>query len=150
MLRVQAISSDDLVDLATWPLDRLRSYWDATQKNYVEAVDASNKIMTNSNVINYIPEAKAEILHLLSSNTSQALKLKNKDFEQLASAAFVVLNTAQSHREFIEILRRMGQGDNTKGNVADLKNNYVNLVLRFLYRSSKAKATEQWLSGLYS
>lgn len=149
MLRVQAISGDDLVNLASWPLDRLQDYWRTVQESYLEAVDAANRVV-QADVANYTPEAKAEVLHLFSRNASQAKRTNNADFEQMAAAAFVVLSTAGGHREFTEILRRMGQDDGIKGSLVDLKNNYINLILRFLYRSSKAERTEQWLSGLYS
>lgn len=149
MLRVQAISGDDLVDLATWPLDRLQDYWRTVHENYLEAIGVASRI-SQAGVANYTPEAKAEVLHLFSRNASHTKRANNGDFEQLAVAAFVVLSTVGGHREFTEILRRMGQDDGIKGGLADLKNNYSNLILRFLYRSSKAEQTEQWLSGLYS
>lgn len=151
MLRVQAISGDELIDLASWPLDRLEDYWRAARENYLEAIDVATRVTTRNDVISYTPEAKAEVLYLFSSNASRARGRNDEDFEQLASAAFAVLDTVKNHREFVEILRRMGQKDGTKGNVVDLKNSYVSLVLRFLYQSpSKARDTEQWLSTLYS
>lgn len=151
MLRVQAISGDELIDLASWPLDRLEDYWRAARENYLEAIDVATRVTTRGDVINYTPEAKAEVLYLFSSNATRARGRNGEDFEQLASAAFAVLDTVRNHREFVEILRRMGQKDGTKGNVVDLKNSYVSLVLRFLYQSpSKAQDTEQWLSTLYS
>lgn len=149
MMRVQAISGDDLVDLASWPLDRLQDYWRAAHENHLEAIDVANRV-AQADVSNYTPEAKAEVLHLLSRSASHTKRTNNRDFEQLALAACVVLSTVGGHREFIEVLRRMAQDDGIKGGLADLKNNYSNLILRFLYRSSKAEQTEQWLSGLYS
>lgn len=151
MLRVQAISGSELIDLASWPIDRLEDYWRAARKNYVDAVDAATRVTTKDDVSSYTPEAKAEVLYLFSDNATRARGQNKDDFERLASAAFSVLHTVENHREFMEILRRMGQESSTKGSVVDLKNNYVSLVLQFLYQSpSKAQDTEQWLSNLYS
>ncbi|MDX1559563.1 MAG: hypothetical protein R3193_11675 [Marinobacter sp.] len=151
MLRVQAVSGDELIDLASWPFDRLQDYWRAAQEDYLEAINAATRVATKDDVLSYTPEAKAEVLHLFSSNATRARRRNEDEFEQLASAAFAVLDTLKNHREFMEILRRMGQKDGAKGSVVDLKNNYVSLVVRFLYHSpSKARDTEQWLSTLYS
>lgn len=150
MLRVQAISGDELVNLASWPLERLLRYWRATKESYLEAINAAKRVETNDDFGQYTPEAKAEVLHLFSSNATQALSRNDNSLEYLASAAFAVLSSIKNHREFIEVLRRMGKEDGTKGSLIDLKNSYVNLVLRFLYRSPKAEETERWLSTLYS
>lgn len=149
MLRVQAVSGDELVDLASWPLERLLDYWRMTKENYLEAVNAAKRFETNNDVVKYTPEAKAEVLHLFSSNATQALSRNDNDLKHLASASLAVLKSIKTHREFIEVLRRMGKEGGSKGSLLDLKNSYVNLVLRFLYRSSRAEETERWLSTLY-
>lgn len=150
ILRVQAISRDDLVDLVSWPIDRLQDRWREAENRYQAAIDTANRIETNDDVVNYTPEAKADVLYLFSSNVSRVVFQNGVDHKLLASAALTVLKSIRSHRELMEVLRRMGREDGTKGSVADLKNNYVNLILRFLYKSPRAEDTEQWLSGLYS
>ncbi|KEF29666.1 hypothetical protein D777_00368 [Marinobacter nitratireducens] len=149
MLRVQAVSGDDLLDLVTWPRDRLQEYWIETQENYQEAINAAYRIAKDGYMAIATPEAKAEVLQLLSSNASRAQRRRDQGFGQLASASVKVLRTIKSHRELMEVLRRMGQEGGHKGTVVDLKNNYASLIVRFLYRSSEAKATESWLSALY-
>ncbi|MFL1455947.1 LysM peptidoglycan-binding domain-containing protein [Marinobacter sp. GN3S48] len=150
MLRVQAVSGDELADLVSWPLERLKDYWIAAQENYREAVNAANRVMTNEKVVNYTPEAKAKVLYLFSNNAPRAFSENDNSVEQLASATFAVLSTVKTHREFMEILRRMGREGGPKGDLTDLKQNYTRLFLKFLYRSSKAEQAEQWLTGLYS
>lgn len=112
--------------------------------------DAANRVMTNEKVVNYTPEAKAKVLYLFSNNASRAFSENDNSAEQLASATFAVLNTVKTHRELMEILRRMGREGGPKGELTDLKQNYTRLFLKFLYRSSKAEQAEQWLIGLYS
>ncbi|BEH13807.1 LysM peptidoglycan-binding domain-containing protein [Marinobacter shengliensis] len=148
--RIQAVSGEDLIGVAAWPLDRLQDYWRSVQESYLESLEAASGLMSEGQVSNYTPETKAEVLYMFSVNASRAMRQNNEDLERLASAAFFVLGTIQSHREFMEVLRRMGRADNGKGGVVDLKSNYVDLVLRFLYRSSKSQETEEWLSGLYA
>lgn len=121
-----------------------------TKENYLEAVNAAKRFETNNDVVKYTPEAKAEVLHLFSSNATQALSRNDNDLKHLASASLAVLKSIKTHREFIEVLRRMGQEHSAKGGLLDFKNNFVSLVLRFLYRSQQAGNTEQWLSALYS
>ena len=151
MLRVQAISGEDLVDIVAKPILDLRKYWDEARESYQAAINAASQLATNGEIATYTPEAKAELLHLFSKNVSRVPRQNGDDHRQLASAAFSVVNTVKTHREFTEILRRMGQAGGAKGSVVDLKNNYVSLVLRFLYQSpNKAQDTEQWLSTLYS
>lgn len=151
MLRVQAISGEDLGDIVTRPILDLKKYWDEARERYQVAIDAASQLATNGEIATYTPEAKAELLYLFSKNASRAPSRTGNDYRQLASAAFAVLNTVETPREFKEILRRMGQEDGTKGGVGDLKRNYVSLVPSFLYRSTnKAQDTERWLSDLYS
>lgn len=149
MLRVQAVSGDDLVDLVSLPLERLQSYWIAAEENYREAVNAANRVTTNRKVVNYTPEAKAKVLYLFSNNARRAFSENDNSLEQLASASLAVLSTVKTHREFMEILRRMGRDAGPKGDLTDLKQNYIRLFLNFLFRSSRAEQAEQWLTGLY-
>lgn len=150
MLRVQAVSGEDLVDLVSLPVEALQKYWDDASERYRVAIDAADQLLRSGEIDTYTPEAKAEILYLFSRNVSRVPRQNGGDHRQFASAAFALLNTVKTHREFIEILRRMGQGDGSKGNMTYLKSNYENLVMRFLYRSPMAQETEQWLAGLYS
>ncbi|WP_303288912.1 hypothetical protein, partial [Marinobacter sp. SS5-14b] len=62
--------------------------------------------------------------------------------------ALKILETVTSHREFIEVLKRMGK-DGVKGDFNDLRTNYAILMFQRLFKSQQSAKTEEWLRNLY-
>ncbi len=92
--------------------------------------------------------AKAEILSILVKDSSPVFGTNDPYREVGAEAALKILETVTSHREFIEVLKRMGK-DGVKGDFNDLRTNYAILMFQRLFKSQQSAKTEEWLRNLY-
>ena len=69
-------------------------------------------------------------------------------YEKSGLAALKILKTISSHREFIEVLKRMG-GHGGKGDFNDLRTNYAQLMFQRLFKSQQSGEAEEWLRSVY-
>lgn len=129
--------------------DVLNEAWEALVTPDTAVRDTGERILASSDVDQLTPSAKAQILNTLIQDSSAILSYKDTYREIGLKASIKVLETVNNHREFIEILRRMGSPDR-KGTFSTLKRNYSKLILQGLFNSSESDRTERWLSSIYS
>lgn len=87
-------------------------------------------------------------MNILSKRSGPAFGLSDP-YREIANQAMIeIFETIHSHREFIEVLKRVGSGAR-KGSLQDLMENYYQLFPRRLFQSSEVKRAEIWLSSMY-
>lgn len=77
------------------------------------------------------------------------LSLEDPYRESADHAAIKIIESIVTHRELVEVLKRMGNAGH-KGGYSDLKNNYSKVFVQRLFRLEHARKAENWLSDLYS
>jgi len=116
-------------------VDALTEAWNALAKTQEVAQRAIEGVLANDELHLLTPLAKAELLHIIAPHSQE---------NSAALAALKILNTINSHRELVEVLKRMGT-EGWKGSVQTLMTNYYLLVRRGLFRSPHAQKAEAWL-----
>jgi LysM repeat protein len=95
-------------------------------------------VLANEELEALTPLAKAELLHILAPHCHE---------QSAALAALRILDTVKTHRELVEVLKRMG-AEGRKGSVQTLMTNYYRLVRRGLFRSPYAERSHRWLEAV--
>lgn len=149
LLQAFVFTNADFADFVDQGIEKIESFWEGLNKVDTRVRDAGNRIIANPDVHKLVPGAKAEVLGILMKDSSATLSFEDPYRELADEAAFKVLETVKSDREFIEILKRIGN-NGRKGGFQDLKNNYSKLIIQRLFRSAQAQRTEAWLSDLYT
>lgn len=109
----------------------------------------AESVVDNNELHLMTPSAKSSCLTELVKDSGGFLSFDDPHRKVCDKAAMKILETVTSHREFIEILKRMG-GNGRKGSFADMRRNYSKLIPQRLFHSSEADRAEAWLAGLYS
>ncbi|MEQ9546790.1 MAG: LysM peptidoglycan-binding domain-containing protein [Marinobacter sp.] len=149
LLKAFVFTKADFTNFVDQGIEKIESFWEGLNKADTRVRDAGNSIIASSDVHKLMPGAKAEVLGILMKDSSATLSFEDPYRELADEAAIKVLETVKSDREFIEILKRIGN-DGKKGGFQDLKNNYSKLIIQRLFRSAQAQRTEAWLSNLYA
>lgn len=108
----------------------------------------AESVVDNNELHLLTPSAKSSCLTELVKDSGGFLSFDDPHRKVCDKAAMKILETVTSHREFIEILKRMG-GNGRKGSFADMRRNYSKLIPQRLFHSSEADRAESWLAGLY-
>ncbi|MDI9246712.1 LysM peptidoglycan-binding domain-containing protein [Marinobacter sp. CHS3-4] len=148
LLKVFAVSDNDFGDLIQDSLLRVEQVWENLMTPDTRVRDAALRILQNQHLDALTPPAKAEILYILTRDSSTLFSNDDPYREVGAEAALKVLETIKSHRELIEVLKRMGKGD-SKGDFDDLRTNYSVLMFQRLFKSKQSAKAEQYLRNLY-
>lgn len=133
--KVFSVSSDSFISLAETMVDDLTEAWNSLAKTQEVAQRAIEGVLANDELHLLTPLAKAELLHIIAPHSQE---------NSAALAALKLLKTINSHRELVEVLKRMG-AEGWKGSVQTLMTNYYRLVRRGLFRSPHAQTAEVWL-----
>ncbi len=149
LLKAFVFTKADFTDFVDQGMEKIESFWEGLNKADTRVRDAGNSIIASPDVHKLVPGAKAEVLGILMEDSSATFSFEDPYRELADEAAIKVLETVKSDREFIEILKRIGN-DGKKGGFHDLKNNYSKLIIQRLFRSAQAQRTEAWLSNLYA
>lgn len=149
LLKAFVFTKADFTDFVDQGIEKIESFWEGLNKADARVRVAGNSIIASPDVHKLLPGAKAEVLEILMRDSSATLSFEDPYRELADEAAIKVLETVKSDREFIEILKRIGN-DGKKGGFQDLKNNYSKLIIQRLFRSAQAQRTEAWLSNLYA
>jgi hypothetical protein len=148
LLKVFAVSESDFEDLIQLNVDRINEFWESLTTPDTKVPDTADRVIRNNHLSALTPSAKAEVLFILMQDSTPFFGTNDPYREVGAEAALKILKTITSHREFIEVLKRMGN-DGAKGNFRDLRTNYAALMLQRLFKSQQSAKAEKWLRNLY-
>lgn len=148
LLKVFAVSESDFEDIIQDSLLRVEQIWENLTMPDTRVRDTATRILQSEHLGALTPPAKAEILYILTRDSSALFGNDDPYREIGAEAALRILETIKSHRELIEVLKRMGN-DDTKGDFDDLRTNYSVLMFQCLFKSKQSAKAEEYLRNLY-
>lgn len=148
LLKVFAVSESDFENLIQLSVVRINEYWKSLTTADTRVKDTADKVLQNESLNALTPSAKAEVLSILIEDSTPFLGSSDPYREVSALAALKILETISSHREFIEVLKRIGN-DGGKGNLNDLRTNYAQLMFQRLFKSKQSVEAEEWLRNVY-
>lgn len=146
-LKIFAITKSDFNQIVSQGAERIEMFWAELTKDNSRMRDVAVKIVENDNLNKLTPPSKAELLEALTKNSSGFLSFKDPYNELINEASIKILETISSHRELVEVFKRIGNGGR-KGSFHDFKTNYSKIVVQRLFGSAQSLRTEQWLSGV--
>jgi hypothetical protein len=150
LLKTFIFTGTEFSELIDQGLDKIESFWQRLCSPDTDLKNVATHVIDSENVTQLTPGAKADILAVLVRDGSGAFSFDDPYRSAADQAAMKIVSSVTSHRELIEVLKRMGNSAQRKGGFQDLKQNYVKLFVQRLFRSEHALATEKWLSDLYA
>ncbi|WP_203144003.1 LysM peptidoglycan-binding domain-containing protein [Marinobacter mangrovi] len=149
LLKVFAVSSEDFEAVMEQGAEQMDILWERLTTADTKVRDTAQKVLQHNQLSQLTPPAKAALLTILVEDSSALLGFEDPYRAIGAEAAIKILETVRSHRELVEILRRMGNEEG-KGSFVDFKRNFSKLIRQRLFNSAQADRTFRWLEGLYS
>ncbi|HBC36916.1 MAG TPA: hypothetical protein DC045_21935, partial [Marinobacter adhaerens] len=147
LIKTFAITKSDFNQIVSQGVERIEMFWADLTKDNSRIRDVAAVIIENDNLNKLTPPSKAELLDALTKNSSGSLNFKDPYKELINEASMQILETISSHRELVEVFKRIGNGGR-KGSFHDFKTNYSKIIVQRLFRSPQSLRTEQWLSGV--
>jgi hypothetical protein len=133
-----SMSADSFVEVFDRGMRGLTDAWTLWSERQEVVSRTIKGVLDNEELEALTPLAKAELLHILAPHCHE---------QSAALAALRILETVKTHRELVEVLKRMG-AEGWKGSVQTLMTNYYRLVRRGLFRSPHAERSQRWLEAL--
>lgn len=144
-IKTFAITKSDFNQIVSQGAERIEMFWAELTKDNSRIRDVAAVIIENDNLNKLTPPSKAELLEVLTKDSSGFLSFKDPYKELINEATMKILETISSHRELVEVFKRIGNGGR-KGSFHDFKTNYSKIVVQRLFGSAQSLKTEQWLS----
>ncbi|MBQ0832384.1 LysM domain-containing protein [Marinobacter sp.] len=138
LLKMFTISDGSFISSFEKGRDTLMRIWESLSEDEELVTRTFEGVLANQYLETLTPAAKSELLVILAPHCREA---------QPALAATQILETVTTHRELVEVLKRMG-AEARKGSVQNLMTNYYRLISRGLLRSPQAEKTHQWLNSV--
>ncbi len=143
-IKTFAITKSDFNQIVSQGAERIEMFWAELTKDNSRIRDVAAVIIENDNLNKLTPPSKAELLEVLTKDSSGFLSFKDPYKELINEATMKILETISSHRELVEVFKRIGNGGR-KGSFHDFKTNYSKIVVQRLFGSAQSLKTEQWL-----
>lgn len=147
VLKTFILTESSFEELVSQGAERIENFWTSLNAAKTKIRDTAKAVISSNDLDKLTPPAKAELLEILTEDSSALLSFEDPYRKIADQASWSILKTVTSHRELIEILKRIGNKEK-KGGFHDLKTNYRKLIVLRLLRSSQSQEAEQWLSGL--
>jgi hypothetical protein len=147
LLSVFAFSEDSFESLVAKGADTLSEFWHYLNQTDGQVREVAEGVLRNKNLKLLTPPAKADLLSVLSKSSGSVFGLSDPHRDIATQAIVEIFETIQSHREFIEVLKRIGN-ESEKGSLQDLMSNYYQLFPRRLFQSPQAERVENWLASI--
>ncbi len=112
--------------------------WESLSDEKELVLQTIQGVHANQHLNTLTPAAKSEVLAILVPHCRDA---------PTALAAMKILYTITTHREFVEVLKRIGNVTR-KGSVQTMMTNYYRLINRGLFVSPQAENAQQWLRSV--
>ncbi len=146
-LRMFAVSGETFVGIFARDTRWLQDTWDALTSSETKVRDTADQVLARSDLELLTPQSKADLLDILAEDSGPVLGFGDPHREIAAEASIKILETINSHRELVEVLKRVGM-ENRKGRVGTLMRNYYRVIRRRLLQSEQSARTESWLRGV--
>lgn len=141
-IKTFAITKSDFNQIVSQGAERIEMFWAELTKDNSRIRGVAAVIIENDNLNKLTPPSKAELLEVLTKDSSGFLSFKDPYKELINEATMKILETISSHRELVEVFKRIGNGGR-KGSFHDFKTNYSKIVVQRLFGSAQSLKTEQ-------
>ena len=142
LIKTFAITKSDFNQIVSQGVERIEMFWADLTKDNSRIRGVAAVIIENDNLNKLTPPSKAELLEVLTKDSSGFLSFKDPYKELINEATMKILETISSHRELVEVFKRIGNGGR-KGSFHDFKTNYSKIVVQRLFGSAQSLKTEQ-------
>ena len=147
LLSVFAFSEEDFASLVAKGEDTLSEIWRSLKQADGEVRKVAEGVLKNNRLGVVTPPGKAQILTILIKDSRPFLGIEDPHRNIATQAIIEIFETIRSHREFIEVLKRIGN-ESGKGSLQDLMSNYYKFFPRRLFQSTQAERAENWLASI--
>lgn len=147
LLSVFAFSEEDFASLVAKGADTLSEISQSLKQADGEVRKVAEGVLKNNRLGLVTPPGKAQILTILIQDSRPFLGLEDPHRNIATQAIMEIFETIRSHREFIEVLKRIGN-ESGKGSLQDLMRNYYKFFPRRLFQSTQAERAENWLASI--
>ncbi len=147
LIKTFSVTNESVTSFFKYDFREIQGFWNQLTATDAKAQKIAQAVLENGKLNELTPLAKAGLIDTLLEDRSGMLSTKAPHREIVDQALISILETINSHRELVEVLKRMGNIKN-KGRFQDLKNNYAKLIVGRLFRAEQANRTKVWLSGL--
>ncbi len=147
LLSMFAFSEEAFASIVAKGADTLSEIWRSLYQADEEVRKIAEGVLKNNRLEVLTPSAKAQLLTMLNQDSGPVLG-GDDPHQRIANQAMIeIFETIHSHREFIEVLKRIGN-ESGKGSLQDLMSNYYKFFPRRLFQSSQAQRAENWLDSI--
>jgi len=147
LLSMFAFSEDAFASIVAKGADTLSEIWRSLNQADGEVRTIAEGVLKNNRLEVLTPPAKAQLLTILIQNSGPVLGGRDPHHGIANQAMIEIFETIHSHREFVEVLKRIGN-ESGKGSLQDLMSNYYKFFPRRLFQSSQAQRVENWLDSI--
>lgn len=147
LLSVFACSEEAFSSLVAKGADTLLELWRSLYRADEEVRKVAEGVLKNNRLRLLTPSAKAQLLTIMVRDSGPILGRGDPHRDITTKAMIEIFETVRSHRELIEVLKRIGN-DSGKGSLQDLMSNYYKLFPRRLFQSTQSERVEDWLSSV--
>lgn len=147
MLSIFAFSEDSFVSLINKGADTLSEIWQSLHQPDGEVRRVAEGVLNNDRLRVLTPSAKAQLLTVLVRNSAPILGGTDPHREIATQAMVEIFETIRSHRELVEVLKRIGN-ESRKGSLQDLMANYYEFFPRRLFQSAQSARVISWLASV--
>ncbi|MBO6812596.1 MULTISPECIES: LysM peptidoglycan-binding domain-containing protein [Marinobacter] len=147
LLSIFACSEEAFSALVAKGADTLLELWRSLYRADEEVRKVAEGVLKNNRLRLLTPSAKAQLLTIMVRDSGPILGRGDPHRDIATKAMIEVFETIRSHRELIEVLKRIGN-DSGKGSLQDLMSNYYKLFPRRLFQSTQSERVENWLSSV--
>lgn len=148
LLKAFVFTEADFADFFEQGMEKIERFWGSLSSPNSDLKEVAVDVIASEDIHKLTPGGKADILDTLMKNGSAPLSFNDPYRELTDQAAMRVVGSIVTQREFVEVLKRMGN-PGRKGSIQDLRNNYSRVFAQRLFRSRHAHKAEKWLSEMY-
>tara|TARA_R110001592_G_scaffold305186_2_gene577799 strand:- start:471 stop:3140 length:2670 start_codon:yes stop_codon:yes gene_type:complete len=147
LLGIFACSEDAFSSLVAKGADTLSEFWRSLHQADEEVRKVAQRVLKNNRLGVLTPSAKSQLLTIMIRDSKPVFGQVDPHRDIATQAMIEVFETISSHRELIEVLKRIGN-ESGKGSLQDLMSNYYKFFPRRLFQSTQSERVESWLASV--
>lgn len=147
LLGIFACSEDAFSSLVAKGADTLSEFWRSLHQADEEVRKVAQRVLKNNRLGVLTPSAKSQLLTIMIRDSKPVFGQVDPHRDIATQAMIEVFETISSHRELIEVLKRIGN-ESGKGSLQDLMSNYYKYFPRRLFQSTQSERVESWLASV--
>ncbi len=147
LLGIFACSEDAGSSLVAKGADTLSEFWRSLHQADEEVRKVAQRVLKNNRLGVLTPSAKSQLLTIMIRDSKPVFGQVDPHRDIATQAMIEVFETISSHRELIEVLKRIGN-ESGKGSLQDLMSNYYKFFPRRLFQSTQSERVESWLASV--